>query len=283
MDDIITIVEQNFVDLNSPVVTPHQPSPAHVPLHSSPAPVPAPPAASGAPIVRQESRPPPPPRPPPPSLPPKPVTVAQTEANLLNLSLEEDAALTSVSDQSQTQSQRKSDPLVELLTADFASAATASTLVDSSTTGPSPLKPMAAPSIPRPASSSSLNGNGAPFSVAPKQPHYARSFFADLEPKPTTAAAAGVNPKVTADHFEDLLQGFTKTASNASTKLAELKKQELLENGSLDPVSLKVREWKEKKTGNVRALIGSLHSVIWPECKVSPKRNSPDDVTDVLS
>lgn len=281
MDDIITIMEQNFVDLNSPVVTPHQPSPAHVPVLTSPPPVPAPPAASGAPIVRQESRPPPPPRPPPPSLPPKPVTVASTEANLLNLSLEEDASLPVVSDAPQSQ-QRKSDPLVELLTADFASAATTNPLVESSTTGPSPLKPMAVPSIPRPASSSSLNGNGAPFSAAPKQPHYARSFFADLEPKPTIAAAAGVNPKVTADHFEDLLQGFTKTASNASTKLAELKKQELLENGSLDPVSLKVREWKEKKTGNVRALIGSLHSVIWPECKVSCKRDLFVDVTNLL-
>ena len=248
MDDIVIVMEQNFTDLNSPVVAPHQPSPIHVPPPAVPAAAPASssctttaapasPRVSGAPRA-------PPPRPPPPALAPKPVV----EANLLNLSLEEDASPAAVSKE-----QLESDPLVELLTPAPAATNSSPALPSVLTSVPSPLRPMAAPSIPRPASSSSLNGSASAFS-APKQPHYARSFFSDLESKP--AASTGVNPKVTADHFEDLLQGFTKTANNANTKLAELKKQELLENGSLDPVSLKVKEWKENKTSNVRALIG---------------------------
>lgn len=243
MDDIITIMEQNFVDLSSPVVAPHQPSPIHVPAAPAPCIVPA--------------RPPPPPRPPPPTLAPKPVVA--DEANLLNLSLEDNSSEAASVNEKEVIG--VSDPLVDLLTPSL--AATKPSAVHSPAS--SPLKPMAPPSFPRPASSSSLNGTSSAFS-APKQPHYARSFFSDLESKP---ASTGVNPKVTENHFEDLLQGFTKTACNANTKLAELKKQELLENGSLDPVSLKVREWKENKTSNVRALIGSLHSVVWPDCKVN--------------
>lgn len=260
----MTIMEQNFVDLNSPVVTPPQPSPAsHVPPPGAPVVAPAAVSASAvtaSPSATRRA----PPRPPPPVIAPIAAKAVVDEANLLNLSLDDS---TSPPVAPVRRDKSDTDALVELLTP-AQEPATGSTSTPLSSVS-SPLKPtsVAAP-IPRPASSSSLNGTAATAFSAPKQPHYARSFFSDLESKPAASASAGVNPKVTPDHFEDLLQGFTKTANNANTKLAELKKQELLDNGSLDPVSLKVREWKENKTSNVRALIGSLHTVIWPECKV---------------
>ena len=35
----------------------------------------------------------------------------------------------------------------------------------------------------------------------------------------------------------------------------------------MDPAKLKVMEWKENKTRNIRALLGSLDSIVWEECK----------------
>jgi len=43
-----------------------------------------------------------------------------------------------------------------------------------------------------------------------------------------------------------------------------------IKNGNLDPVQLKVRDWKENKTRNIRALLGSLDTVVWEGCKWAP-------------
>ena len=48
--------------------------------------------------------------------------------------------------------------------------------------------------------------------------------------------------------------------SNFDTSLLQLK------NG-LDPTKLKVMEWKENKTRNIRALLGSLDTIVWDGCK----------------
>lgn len=37
-----------------------------------------------------------------------------------------------------------------------------------------------------------------------------------------------------------------------------------------DPVKLKVMEWKEKKTRNIRALLSSLDTIVWSECRWTP-------------
>lgn len=43
-----------------------------------------------------------------------------------------------------------------------------------------------------------------------------------------------------------------------------------MRNGSIDAVTLQVREWKENKTRNIRALLASLDTVVWKECKWTP-------------
>ena len=35
-------------------------------------------------------------------------------------------------------------------------------------------------------------------------------------------------------------------------------------------MKLKINDWKENKTRNIRALLGSLHTVVWSECNWSP-------------
>lgn len=35
----------------------------------------------------------------------------------------------------------------------------------------------------------------------------------------------------------------------------------------VDPVKLKIMEWKENKTRNIRALLGSLDVIVWEDCK----------------
>lgn len=38
----------------------------------------------------------------------------------------------------------------------------------------------------------------------------------------------------------------------------------------MDPVKLRIMEWKENKTRNIRALLGSLDAVVWEDCKWQP-------------
>lgn len=39
-----------------------------------------------------------------------------------------------------------------------------------------------------------------------------------------------------------------------------------MRDGTIDPLKLKINDWKENKTRNIRALLGSLHTVVWQDC-----------------
>uniref|UniRef100_A0A914C2P2 non-specific serine/threonine protein kinase n=1 Tax=Acrobeloides nanus TaxID=290746 RepID=A0A914C2P2_9BILA len=73
----------------------------------------------------------------------------------------------------------------------------------------------------------------------------------------------GQKSKLDKNTFDDLLsnQGFNFTTKNANRTLADLKREE--EIRTMDPVSIKIRDWKKGKERNIRALIGSLHEVLW--------------------
>ena len=43
-----------------------------------------------------------------------------------------------------------------------------------------------------------------------------------------------------------------------------------MKDGTIDPLKLKVMEWKENKTRNIRALLQSLDTVVWEGCKWKP-------------
>ncbi|XP_078575507.1 cyclin-G-associated kinase-like [Branchiostoma floridae x Branchiostoma japonicum] len=77
-------------------------------------------------------------------------------------------------------------------------------------------------------------------------------------------SAYGARPKVEETAFEDLLsqQGFASSAKKSErVSLKELRKE--LRAGETDPQKLKILDWIEGKEGNIRALLSSLHTVLW--------------------
>lgn len=99
-----------------------------------------------------------------------------------------------------------------------------------------------------------------------QKPDYNRAHFSEAPPTNPTGI-----PKVSGCDFEDLLVGFPKHSKHElqNKSLAEMKKQELLREG-VSPYSLKVNEWKENKKRNIRALLSSLHTVVWDDCNWQP-------------
>lgn len=77
-------------------------------------------------------------------------------------------------------------------------------------------------------------------------------------------------PTKTGDAFEDLLgsQGYNFFSSRKAEKdspktINQMRKVEQAK--TMDPDKLKVSEWTEGKKSNLRALLCSLHTVLWPE------------------
>ncbi|XP_072940356.1 cyclin-G-associated kinase [Epargyreus clarus] len=94
------------------------------------------------------------------------------------------------------------------------------------------------------------------------QPDYSRTHFDTAKPP------AEEKPKKSTDVFGDLLgsQGydFAKKDSGPKTMNA-MRKEEMVKE--MDPEKLKIHEWTEGKKANIRALLCSLHTVVWPDCR----------------
>uniref|UniRef100_A0A1I8EZ43 Other/NAK/GAK protein kinase n=1 Tax=Wuchereria bancrofti TaxID=6293 RepID=A0A1I8EZ43_WUCBA len=73
-------------------------------------------------------------------------------------------------------------------------------------------------------------------------------------------------PKNFENAFDDLLtsQGF-QTSSKTIKSLDEMKRQE--EIRELDPIEVKVKEWTNGKERNIRALLGSMNNILWPNAE----------------
>lgn len=76
--------------------------------------------------------------------------------------------------------------------------------------------------------------------------------------------------KTSGDAFEDLLgsQGYNFFSSRKAEKdspktINQMRKVEAAK--SMDPDRMKIAEWTEGKKGNLRALLCSMHTVLWPE------------------
>lgn len=64
--------------------------------------------------------------------------------------------------------------------------------------------------------------------------------------------------------FEDLLsnQGFSSKADRKGPRtIAEMRKQEQAKD--MDPLKMKLLDWTEGKERNIRALLSTLHTVLW--------------------
>uniref|UniRef100_A0A8C8CYP7 Cyclin-G-associated kinase n=1 Tax=Oncorhynchus tshawytscha TaxID=74940 RepID=A0A8C8CYP7_ONCTS len=88
-------------------------------------------------------------------------------------------------------------------------------------------------------------------------------------------------PKVKEDDFEDLLstQGFASKLSDKSgpRTIAEMRKQELSRN--MDPLKLQILDWIEGKERNIRALLSTLHTVLWE----GETRWKPVNIADLVT
>uniref|UniRef100_A0AAY5EUX7 Cyclin G associated kinase n=1 Tax=Electrophorus electricus TaxID=8005 RepID=A0AAY5EUX7_ELEEL len=125
---------------------------------------------------------------------------------------------------------------------------------------------------PRPASATSSKA-WIPPSSAPKpptsqpaKPNYNLNFsvIGGREERGIRAPGFGPKPKVKEDDFEDLLstQGFSsKMDKKGPRTIAEMRKQELSKD--MDPLKLQILEWIEGKERNIRALLSTLHTVLW--------------------
>uniref|UniRef100_A0A8C8MFQ4 Cyclin-G-associated kinase n=1 Tax=Oncorhynchus tshawytscha TaxID=74940 RepID=A0A8C8MFQ4_ONCTS len=91
----------------------------------------------------------------------------------------------------------------------------------------------------------------------------------------------GPKPKVKEDDFEDLLstQGFASKLSDKSgpRTIAEMRKQELSRN--MDPLKLQILDWIEGKERNIRALLSTLHTVLWE----GETRWKPVNIADLVT
>ncbi|XP_036382245.1 cyclin-G-associated kinase isoform X2 [Megalops cyprinoides] len=98
------------------------------------------------------------------------------------------------------------------------------------------------------------------------KPNYNLNFsvIGGREERGVRGPGFGPKPKVKEDDFEDLLssQGFaSKPDRKGPRTIAEMRKQELSKD--MDPLKLQILEWIEGKERNIRALLSTLHTVLW--------------------
>ncbi|GBM11803.1 Cyclin-G-associated kinase [Araneus ventricosus] len=122
--------------------------------------------------------------------------------------------------------------------------------------------------FPRPQSyagtaNSAFQGANAP---PPSRPDYNRTHFSSVfGDREGNKAGGAPKPKLDDDQFTDLLgnQGFTGfTKKNEGPKtIAEMRREELAKE--MDPERLKIMDWTTRKERNIRALLCSLHTILW--------------------
>ncbi|KAM8961962.1 cyclin-G-associated kinase [Pelodytes ibericus] len=113
--------------------------------------------------------------------------------------------------------------------------------------------------------------SGTPWQSQPKpsvplKPNYTANFsvIGGREERGIRAPSFGPKPKVLESDFGDLLsnQGFSAKSDKKGPKtIAEMRRQELTKD--IDPLKLKILDWIEGKERNIRALISTLHTVLW--------------------
>ncbi|XP_042338769.1 putative tyrosine-protein phosphatase auxilin isoform X2 [Plectropomus leopardus] len=107
-----------------------------------------------------------------------------------------------------------------------------------------------------------------PHTSPQNRPNYNVSFSAMGGGSPSAGGKAqagmGSKPKASAANFDDLLsgQGFTGTKEKKGPRtIAEMRKEEMAKE--MDPEKIKILEWIEGKERNIRALLSTMHTVLW--------------------
>lgn len=105
-----------------------------------------------------------------------------------------------------------------------------------------------------------------PKACAQPRPNYAANFsvIGGREERGVRAPSFVQKPRVSENDFEDLLsnQGFSSKADRKGPRtIAEMRRQEQARD--TDPLKLKLLDWTEGKERNIRALLSTLHTVLW--------------------
>ncbi|XP_030592919.1 cyclin-G-associated kinase-like isoform X1 [Archocentrus centrarchus] len=99
------------------------------------------------------------------------------------------------------------------------------------------------------------------------KPNYNLNFTSVIggrEERGVRGPGFGPKPKVKEDDFGDLLstQGFaSKPDKKGPRTIAEMRRQEITKD--MDPLKLQILDWIEGKERNIRALLSTLHTVLW--------------------
>ncbi|KAM4812060.1 cyclin-G-associated kinase isoform X2 [Urocitellus parryii] len=105
-----------------------------------------------------------------------------------------------------------------------------------------------------------------PKACMQSRPPYTTNFsvIGGREERGVRAPSFAQKPKVSENDFEDLLsnQGFSSKSDRKGPRtMAEMRKQDLVRDA--DPLKLKLLDWIEGKERNIRALLSTLHTVLW--------------------
>ncbi|XP_043941502.1 putative tyrosine-protein phosphatase auxilin isoform X2 [Protopterus annectens] len=104
-----------------------------------------------------------------------------------------------------------------------------------------------------------------PHASPQNRPNYNVSFsnVAGSQNERSKGPANFVRPKMVDDNFEDLLsgQGFSAHKDKRTKTIAEMRKEEMAKE--MDPEKLKILDWIEGKERNIRALLSTMHTVLW--------------------
>ncbi|XP_053778598.1 cyclin-G-associated kinase isoform X2 [Desmodus rotundus] len=106
----------------------------------------------------------------------------------------------------------------------------------------------------------------SPKACAQPRLNYAANFsvIGGREERGVRAPGFGQKPRVSENDFEDLLsnQGFSSKADKRGPRtMAEMRRQD--QARGTDPLRLKLLDWTEGKERNIRALLSTLHTVLW--------------------
>ncbi|XP_054628572.1 cyclin-G-associated kinase isoform X2 [Dunckerocampus dactyliophorus] len=106
-----------------------------------------------------------------------------------------------------------------------------------------------------------------PPSAQTAKPNYNLNFSSVIggrEERGVRAPGFGPKPKVKEDDFGDLLstQGFSSKFDRKGPRtIAEMRREEITKE--MDPLKLQLLDWIEGKERNIRALLSTLHTVLW--------------------
>ncbi|XP_029685623.1 cyclin-G-associated kinase isoform X2 [Takifugu rubripes] len=132
-------------------------------------------------------------------------------------------------------------------------------------------RPTTAPN--KPWMSGSGPGSAKPPTVPPPtstqhpKPNYNLNFSSVIggrEERGIRGPGFGPKPKVKEDDFEELLstQGFASRPDKKGPRtIAEMRREEMTKE--IDPLQLQILDWIEGKERNIRALMSTMHTVLW--------------------